>query len=85
MRQFKLVRVLLIAAPFALVAAAAHGQSTSKSPRNAQAKMTPQEVRAKCIRDFQQSTGSTGPKTAQEAMGNNHKYMACVHRYGVSP
>ena len=83
MRRWKLACTLLIATPFLLAAVAAQGQS--KNPRNAQAKMTPEQVRAKCIRDFQQSTGSTGPKSAQDIMGNNNKYMACVHKYGVSP
>ena len=84
MRCVKLMAVLVIAIPFALTSGDAATKS-KKNPSQAQAKMTDQEVRAKCINDYQRSTGSTGPQTAQQVIGNNHLYADCVHRYGVRP
>lgn len=84
MRYLNLLGVVLLAALFVLTAISADAKS-KKSPSQAQAKMTDQEVRAKCINDYQRSTGSTGPQTAQQVIGNNRLYADCVHRYGVRP
>jgi hypothetical protein len=84
MRYLKLVGVLMVATSFALAPADAATKSKN-SPSQAQAKMSDQEVRAKCINDYQSSTGSTGPQTAQQVIGNNRLYADCVHRYGVRP
>jgi hypothetical protein len=84
MKHVKLVAVLALAIPFALTSVEAATKS-KKNPSQAQAKMTDQEVRAKCINDYQRSTGSTGPRTAQDVIGNNRLYADCVHRYGVRP
>jgi hypothetical protein len=80
----KLMAVLLIATPFALTSVDAATKSKTTASQ-AQAKMTDQEVSAKCINDYQRSTGSTGPQTAQQVIGNNRLYADCVHRYGVRP
>lgn len=84
MRYFKLIAVIALATPFALTSVEAATKS-KKNPSQAQAKMTDQEVRAKCINDYQKATGSTGPQTAQQVIGNNRLYADCVHRYGVRP
>lgn len=84
MKRLKLVAVLPLAVLFALTSADAATKS-KKNPSQAQAKMTDQEVRAKCINDYQRSTGSTGPRSAQDVIGNNRLYADCVHRYGVRP
>ncbi len=84
MKYLKLLGVLMLAASFALTSIDADAKS-KKNPSQAQAKMTDQEVRAKCINDYQQSTGSTGPQTAQQVIGNNRLYADCVHRYDVRP
>ena len=84
MTYLKLIAVLVLAAPFALTSVDAATKS-KKNPGQAQAKMTDQEVRAKCINDYQRSTGSTGPQSAQQVIGNNRLYADCVHRYGVRP
>ncbi len=83
MSYFKLLGVLWFAALFTLASIGADAKS--KKPSQAQAKMTDQEVRAKCINDYQRSTGSTGPQTAGQVIGNNRLYADCVHRYGVRP
>jgi hypothetical protein len=83
-RYLKLLGVVVLATPFALASIGADAKS-KKNPSHAQAKMTDQEVRAKCINDYQRSTGSTGPQTAGQVIGNNRLYADCVHRYGVRP
>jgi hypothetical protein len=82
MSYLKLSGTVLVAATIALASVAADAKSKS---RNANAKMTDEQVRAKCINDFQKSTGSTGPQTASQVLNNNNTYASCVHRYGVRP
>ena len=84
MNHLKLFGVMLIATPIALASAVADAKSQRKASQ-ANAKMTDEQVRAKCINDYQKSTGSTGPQTAQDVTGNTHLYMSCVQRYGVKP
>jgi hypothetical protein len=84
MNHLRLFGVMLIAAMMALASAAADAKSKSKASQ-ANAKMTDEQVRAKCINDFQKSTGSTGPQTASQVMNNNTYYGDCVRRYGVRP
>ena len=84
MRCLTLIVAVVLATPLALTSIEAATKS-KKNPSQAQAKMTDQEVRAKCINDYQKSTGSTGPQTAQQVIGNNRLYADCVHRYGVRP
>jgi hypothetical protein len=78
MKYVKFSFALLAAMSLAFTAMAAQ---SSKS----KGKMTDEQVRAKCINDFQKTTGSTGPQTAADVTGNNSKYMACVQKYGVRP
>jgi len=81
MRYLTLPTLLLIA----ITLAPAEAAKSKKDPRQSQARMSDQDVRAKCINDYQRSTGSTGPQTAQQVIGNSNLYADCVRRYGVRP
>ena len=82
MRYFHLAAILMFAVALTPVQAATHSK---KSANQAQAKMSDDEVRQKCISDFQKNTGSTGPNGPEQLNTNNRLYQACVHKYGVRP